>query len=361
MDILNKCNQMVVRTMNWAKLNRSQATLNDVKSGDSHLNDYMLFNEDCIETASRLSAGSVDLIYADPPFFSGRRYEVDGRQFDDRWKDVPAYLSWMSSRLHQFERILRPTGSLYLHCDWHISHYLKVLADSIFGQNRFLNEIVWKRQSSHNDVRQGSRHYGRVHDTLLVYVMSREYVWNQQYAPYDESYVKRAYRHHDPKSGRRFALTDLTAPGGATKGNTFYEFLGVKRYWRYSHSKMQKLLESGRIYWHTGNVPLSKRYLDEMQGKPIQDVWLDIKPISTSRESMHFPTQKPEALLSRIVKTSTLPTQRVYDPFSGSGSLGVSCYRLGRKWIGSEISKSSCSLIANRLATLGCDLSFRKP
>lgn len=351
---------MLIEQVCWSKLNKAIASISRLGLHECTFSDYVLFNEDCLETSRRLPSGSIDLIYADPPFFSGRKYAVDRYQFDDRWKDVDAYLSWISPRLVEFKRVLRPTGSLYLHCDWHIVHYLKVLADSVFGQEQFLNEIIWKRQSSHNDARQGSRHFGRVHDTILVYAMSPKYVWNQQYVPYDENYVRRAYKYREHESGRRFALTDLTGPGGAANRNPYYEFLGVKRYWRYSRDRIQKLFDSGKIHWRTGRVPLLKRYLDEMLGKPIQDVWTDIRPISTSSESMRFPTQKPEALLSRIVRTSTSHAQRVYDPFSGSGSLGVVCFGLGRMWIGSETSKSSCSLIVNRLAAEGCDVVMRK-
>jgi len=323
-----------------------------------HLGDYALFHEDCLDTSRRLPNDSVDLIYADPPFFSGRLYDVDGHGFDDRWKGLSEYLNWLTPRLHEFKKILKPTGTIYIHCDWHVSHYLKVLGDSIFGSKNFLNEIIWKRQSSHNDVRQGSRHFGRVHDTMLVYTMSSKYVWNQQYVDYDDSYLKRAYRYLEPDTGRRYALGDLTAPGGAAKNNARYEFLGVERYWRYSQAKMIELLAKGRISYAKGKVPLLKRYLDTMPGKPLQDVWTDIPPVSNSRQNMRFPTQKPEELLRRIISTSSNPNQLVYDPFAGSGVTGAVCFRLSRRWIGSEISRRSCHALLNRLAALGCRVAF---
>jgi len=322
-----------------------------------HLEDsggHVLFHEDCLETSRRLPNASADLIYADPPFFSGRSYVANHYGFDDRWDGLCQYLNWMTERLKEFRRILKPTGTIYLHCDPHVSHYLKVVSDDIFGNKNFLNEIVWKRQSSHNDVRQGSRHFGRVHDTILVYTMSQKYVWNQQYVRYDGSYAKRAYRYVEHESGRKYALGDLTAPGGAAKGNPRYEFLGVERYWRYSRTKMLELLVAGRISHIKGKVPLLKRYLDEMAGKPLQDIWTDIEPVLNSRQSIRYPTQKPEALLCRIISTSSNPGQIVYDPFVGSGTSGAVCYKLSRRWVGSETSARACCATLNRLAALGC-------
>lgn len=320
--------------------------------------DYVLFHEDCLETSRRIPDDSIDLIYMDPPFFSGRSYYTCEYRFDDRWKDLSDYLGWITPRLKEFKRILKETATIYIHCDSHVSHYLKVLADSIFARKNFLNEIVWKRQSSHNDVRQGSRHFGRVHDTILVYAISRKYVWNQQYLHYDESYVKRRYRYVEPRSGRRYALGDLTGPGGAAKGNARYNLLGVERYWRYSHSKMLELLAAGRIECKDGEVPRLRRYLDEMAGIPVQDVWTDIKPVLNSRQSIRFPTQKPEALLDRIIRISSNSGHVIYDPFSGSGTSAAVCFKLSRRWIGSETSKRACLATANRLAALGCKVTL---
>jgi DNA modification methylase len=323
-----------------------------------HLPSYVLFHEDCLKTVNLLPRGFVDLIYADPPFFSGRSYSCNEMGFDDRWNSLSDYLEWMNLRLVGFSRILKSTGTLYLHCDWHVSHYLKVLADRVFGLNNFLNEIVWQRQSSHNDASQGSCHFGRIHDVILVYAKTNRHVWNQQYTPYDEVYLKRAYRHVEPRTGRKYALGDLTGPGGASKRNPRYEFLGIERYWRYSQTRMRRLLRKGRISHPKGKVPLLKRYLDEMRGRPIQDVWLDIRPVSTSRQNLQYPTQKPEALLTRIISTSSNRDQLVYDAFAGSGTSAAVCYKMSRKWIGSEISKHACRLTLNRLNALGCESAY---
>jgi DNA modification methylase len=317
---------------------------------------FTLFNEDCLETSKRLANSSIDLIYADPPFFTGRLHSMNGCSFDDVWANPEEYIDWIKPRLKELQRILKPTGSVYIHCDWHISHYLKVLADSIFERNNFVNEIIWKRQTSHNDSKQGSTHFGRIHDTILVYAGSQKYVWNQQYVPYDEIYLERTYKYVEKTTARRYALGDLTGPGGASKGNPLYEFLGVKRYWRFSKVKMVELFSTGKIAHKKGKVPLLKRYLDEMRGKPVQDIWTDIPP--NCKKNGRFPTQKPEALLERIIQTSSNIDQVVYEPFSGSASGAVVCHRLSRQWIGSELAKNACSFAVDRLAVEGCDLKL---
>ncbi len=317
---------------------------------------HVLYNEDCLETAQRLSDNFVDLIYTDPPFYTDRLFQRGNYRFDDRWDDVDEYMFWLKPRLQEFKRILKSTGSIYIHCDWHVSHNIKVLADKIFNRSNFLNEIIWKRQSSHNDASQGSRHYGRIHDSIFVYAMSSDYTWNQQYTPYSESYLKSAYRHVDPESNRKYALGDLTGPGGASKGNPKYEFLGAERYWRYSKQKMEKLLASGKISHKKGRLPYLKRYLDEMNGRQLQDIWSDIPP--EKGNNYKYPTQKPERLIRRIVKTSSNEGQVLYDPFVGSGTSGVVCSRLSRNWIGSDISCEACNLTFERLQALDCQVFF---
>jgi DNA modification methylase len=322
------------------------------------LTSHSLFHEDCLETSRRFPDSSIDLIYADPPFFTGRLYSMNGCSFDDKWANANEYIDWLKPRLNEFKRILRPTGSIYIHCDWHISHYIKVLADSIFGMNNFLNEIIWKRQSAHNDAKQGSKHLGRIHDNILVYTGSQKYVWNQQFVPYDSMYIERTYKYFEANSERRYAVGDLTGPGGASKGNPLYEFLGIKRYWRYSEVKMKSLLANGRIIYAVGKVPLLKRYLDEMRGKSLQDIWADI-PIDYSKN--RFPTQKPEALLERIISSSSNPHQIIFEPFAGSATAGVVCHKLGRRWIGSELSNEACNFVSKRFEKIECKLKLISP
>ncbi len=315
---------------------------------------------DCELVLSRFPDESIDLVYADPPFFSDRYYEIlwgDGyeiRAFEDRWKGgINNYVEWMVPKLEQCKRVLKKTGTMYLHCDWHSSHYLKVEMDRIFGLSNFINEIVWKRSVAHSDARQGAKHYGRLHDTLLFYAKDKEYTWNQQYVPFSEDYVNKFYKFIEPNTNRRYMLDNISGPGGSSKGNPMYEFLGVKRYWRYSKETMEKLYGEGRIVQtKKGNVPRYKRYLDEMKGIPLQDLWDDIRPISTSKESLCYPTQKPEKLLERIIETSSNPLDVVLDPFCGCGTAIFVSHQKGRKWVGVDVSPTACDLMERRMRKL---------
>lgn len=179
-----------------------------------------LYCEDNLLRLSELADECVDLIYLDPPFFSNRHYEViwgdeaEVRSFEDRWEGgIQVYIGWMRERVRELHRVLKSTGSIYLHCDTSASHYLKVMLDEVFGWDKFRSEIVWKRTSAHSDAKQGRRGYGRIHDTLLFYTKSSSYTWNTQYTPYDQSYVDQFYRFSEQHSGRRFRLSDMTGPG----------------------------------------------------------------------------------------------------------------------------------------------------
>jgi len=250
--------------------------------------------------------------------------------------------------------VLKKTGSFYYHCDWHASHYVKVMLDQIFGENNFINEIIWKRQSSHNDAKQGSKHLGRVHDSVFLYSGGSDaYKFKHLYGAYDEEYVEKAYRHVEPETGRRYRLGDLTAPGGGapSKGNPHYEFLGVSRYWRYSKENMEELNREGRIVQtKPGTVPAYKRYLDEGKGVPIGSVWDDINPIhSSDTERLGYPTQKPLKLLERILEISSEENDIVLDAFCGCGTALVAAQKLKRQWIGIDISPTACRVMAKRL------------
>jgi DNA modification methylase len=274
-----------------------------------------------------------------------------------------AYLTMMSSRLVELRRVLKPTGSLYLHCDPTASHYLKLLCDAIFGKERFLAEIIWKRSSAHNDAKQGRKQPGRIHDIILLYSKTDEWTWNWLYTAYDEEYTDSFYKHIEPETGRRYRLGDITAPGGAdpAKRNPRYEFLGVTRYWRYSKERMQELYQQGRIIQtKPGAVPAYKRYLDEMKGVSLQDLWTDITPIpAQAKERLGYPTQKPVALLERIILASSNPGGLVLDPFCGCGTTIDAAEKNGRDWIGIDVTQLAISLIKNRLQdTYGSRLKF---
>lgn len=257
-------------------------------------------------------------------------------------------------RIRECHRVLKETGSLYLHLDHHASHYMKVELDKLFGESNFINEIVWNRQiGSHSDAKQGAKHYGRSHDVILFYAKSDKYTWNQQYEPFSEDYVNKFYKFVEPGTGRRYQLGDITGPGGASKGNPHYEFLGITRYWRYGRENMEKLYKEGRIVQaKPGSVPRYKRYLDEMQGVPLSDVWDDVKRISQTSESLGFPTQKPESLLERIINSSSDPMDIVLDPFCGCGTAIVVAHKLGRRWIGIDVSPTACKLMAKRMRSV---------
>lgn len=319
----------------------------------------VIYCGDCLDRLRTLPDACVDLIYIDPPFNSNRNYEVfwgetkEKRAFADRHASTQAYIDYMRPRCTEMARVLKKTGSFYYHCDWHASHYVKVMLDQIFGEDSFINEIVWKRQSAHNDAKQGSKHLGRVHDTIFFYAPGDDYSFTHQYRPYDADYVEKFYKHIDPVSGRRYSLGDITAPGGAAeaKGNPFYKFLGVERYWRFSEAEMARLHQAGEIIQvKPGAVPRQKRYLDAGKGVPVGTVWDDIGPIQSSAdEALGYPTQKPLALLERILKLSTTDNDVVLDAFCGCGTALVAAQNMKRQWIGIDVSPTACRVMAKRL------------
>jgi DNA modification methylase len=329
------------------------------RKGSSLLDTRVIYCGDNLEQLKKLPDGSIDLIYIDPPFNSNRNYEVfwgetkEKRSFEDRHESTQAYIEFMRPRCVEMARVLKKTGSFYYHCDWHASHYVKVMLDQIFGEDNFINEVVWKRSGSHNDSKQGSKHYGRTHDVLLFYCGgSDDYTWNQQYVPLDESYIQSHYSQRDDQ-GRAFQWTDLRAPGGAApaKGNPHYKVLGVDGYWRYTQEKMEQFIREGRVAIPpSGNVPRYKRFLTESKGLPVGSMWDDINPInSQAKESLGYPTQKPLPLLERIIKTSSNANDIVLDAFCGCGTALVAAQNLGRQWIGIDVSPTACRVMAKRL------------
>lgn len=330
-----------------------------VKARPSALLDTcIIYCGDNLDQLAKLPDKCIDLIYIDPPFNSNRNYEVfwgetkEKRSFEDRHASTQAYIDFMRPRCVELHRVLKDTGSFYYHCDWHASHYVKVMLDQIFAENQFVNEIIWKRQSAHNDAKQGSKHLGRVHDTIFFYAKGDGYTFNHAYKLYDQDYVDQFYRHTEESTGRRYRLGDLTAPGGAapSKGNPHYEFLGVMRYWRYSEENMQALYKEGRIIQtKPGRVPQYKRYLDEGRGTPVGTIWGDIQPVQGAGEGLGYPTQKPLALLNRILEISSNSNDLVLDAFCGCGTALEAAEHLGRQWIGIDISPTACNVMAKRM------------
>ncbi len=354
-----------------------------------------------------IPSDSVDLIYLDPPFNSNASYNVlfkehSGEQsaaqihaFGDTWhwgleserafhevvttgpkrladllqsirvflgqNDMMAYLVMIAQRLVELHRVMKPTGSIYLHCDPTASHYIKLLMDAVFGPDHFRTEIIWKRSSAHSDTKQGRKQHGRIHDVILFYTKSDRWTWNPVYTAYDQEYIEDFYRHVEEGTGRRFRLSDLTAakPGG----DTSYNWKGAKpykgRFWAYSKANMEQFDQEGRLYYTKSGMPYYKRYLDEMPGVPLQDIWTDIKPIGASAaERLGYPTQKPETLLERIIKSSSNEGDLVLDPFCGCGTTIAVAERLHRRWIGIDITHLAITLMQRRLEdTFGSDLS----
>ena len=343
------------------KTRETQAPSAEAPAGrpSSLVDTRVIYCGDNLDQLRKLPDACVDLIYIDPPFNSNRNYEVfwgeskETRAFEDRHESTQAYINFMRPRCAELHRVLKGTGSFYYHCDWHASHYVKVMLDTIFGENAFINEIIWKRQSAHNDAKQGSRHLGRVHDTIFLYARTDKRTFSHLYTAYDQDYIEKFYKHVEPETGRRYSLGDLGAPGGAapSKGNPYFEFLGVKRYWRFSQKHMQELLEQGRIVQaKPGAVPRQKRYLDEGKGVPLGTVWDDIGPVQgVGVERLGYPTQKPLKLLERIIEISSNPNDIVLDAFCGCGTALVAAQNLRRQWIGIDISPTACQVMAKRL------------
>ncbi len=341
---------------------------------------------------------SVDLIYLDPPFNSRQDYNVlfaekDGSQsssqihaFEDTWEwnidaqrayeeiveqggrvaetlvafktflyntDMMAYLAMMAPRLIELRRVLKETGSIYLHCDPTASHYLKILMDAVFGPQFFRNEIIWQRTSAHANV---SQKFGAVHDVILFYGKGVKPTWLQQFIPYTDEY-KDTFFDQVEKDGRRYFRRDLTASMSRASSGQLYEWHGItpppSRCWAMSKENMDELEAKGRIHWpkKQGGMPRLKLYPEDQPGVTLSDIWADVKTMhNLSTERLGYPTQKPEALLERILKASSNEGDLVLDPFCGCGTTVQVAQRLNRRWIGIDITHLAIGLIKKRLS-----------
>jgi site-specific DNA-methyltransferase (adenine-specific) len=316
----------------------------------------VIYCGDNLEQLKKLPDACVDLIYIDPPFNSNRNYEVfwgetkEKRAFEDRHASTQAYIEFMRPRCVELARVLKKTASFYYHCDWHANHYVKVMLDQIFGQNGFQSEIIWRRTTAKGLAFTG---FPNNHDTILFYGGGGGLTFNRPYIPYDfqnlDEKTDGKYSHRDP-DGRRYQLDNLTNPN-PDRPNLKYEFLGVTKVWRWTKERMMAAYEKGLVVQPgPGRVPRLKRYLDEQEGRPIDTVWSDIPPInSQASERLGYPTQKPLALLDRIVKASSNPNDIILDAFCGCGTALVAAENLGRQWIGIDISPTACRVMAKRL------------
>lgn len=337
---------------------------------------------------------SVDLVYLDPPFNSNANYNVlfaekggtkaaaQIKAFEDTWQwdessaasfrhvveqggqvaqaliafrtflgdsDMLAYLAMMAPRLVELRRVMKSTGSIYLHCDPTASHYLKMLLDAIFGPTKFRNEVIWQRTSAHNDPFR----YGRVHDVLLFYGKDRP-VWNEQFDPPDASYFA-AHDFETDEAGRLYRKRDLTAPAhGRDSGQ--YEWKGMRppkgRMWSYTLENMERLEAESRIAYTRTGMPRLKIYAEDLKGVPYQDVWVrpELWLNAAAGERLGYPTQKPEALLERIISASSNEGDTVLDPFCGCGTTVAAAQKLNRQWIGIDITHLAIGLIKKRFS-----------
>jgi site-specific DNA-methyltransferase (adenine-specific) len=373
------------------------------------MTNHLYYGDNLYVLREHIADESVDLIYLDPPFNSQANYNVlfrspKGEQsqaqieaFEDTWSwndsaeqafddvmqsgntdaaemlramrsflkenDMMAYLTMMAVRLLELHRVLKSTGSIYLHCDSSANHYLKILMDAIFGKDKFRNEIIWKRTTTHSD----SKTWSRVADYLLFYTKGSDFSWNTPREPHSEAYIESKYN-HDDGDGRKYQLDNMTSPN--PRPNMMYEWKGFpypEKGWRYSQETMEKLDFEKRIWYPIrpdnsfdySKRPRLKRYLDEMQGGVISTIWTDIYPInSQAQERLGYPTQKPLALLERTINASSNSGNIILDPFCGCGTAVHAAQKLGRQWIGIDVTHLAISLIEKRLKDAFPSIAF---
>ena len=352
-----------------------------------------MWTGDNLDIMRGMNSECVDLIYLDPPFNSNRNYSAPvgsaaaGAAFKDTWtlsdldvawmgliadkepalfsvlktahlthgKGMQSYLCMMAVRLMEMRRLLKSTGSIYLHCDPTASHYLKVLMDALFGRNNFRNEVVWKRRYGTFSYVHKAKKFGICNDNLLFYAKSDQANFSTQYSfkdPDYQAYIRKFFRHKDAR-GRVYRIADLANP--APRPNLMYDYKGYphpKNGWAISREKMRQWDLEGRLEFprsKTGRIQ-RRRFLDELKGKPVQSIWNNVKMISSrSKERVGYPTQKPLALLDRIIKASSNPEDMVMDPFCGCATACVAAERLDRNWVGIDISEKAAELVQVRI------------
>ena len=338
-------------------------------------------------------AGKVNLIYIDPPFDTGADFSftatvpddpmtdedetasfvkepsiIEQKAYRDTWgRGLDSYLQWFYETAVLFQELLSETGSLYVHLDWHVGHYAKCVLDEVFGPDKFVNQVIWKRQSAKHGAFGGLGQYGRIHEILLFYGKGDSWTWNQQFASYEKEYIEGFYKYSEDGTGRRFQLGDLTAAGSRrgdsgspikVKGESISPPAG--RHWALGlksgesvQDAMDRMVKEGRIWYERGKMPRYRRYLDEMSGVMLQDVWTDIGPVpAQGTERLNYATQKPEALLERIIRTSSNEGDLVLDCFVGSGTTAAVAEKLGRRWIACDLGRFAIHTTRKRLLSI---------
>lgn len=315
--------------------------------------------------------GRIDLIYIDPPFDSKADYKkkidirgigktesdstsFEEKQYGDIWTN-DEYLQFMYERLILMRELLADTGSIYLHCDYHKSHHIRSLLDEVFGADMFVNEIIWKKTTA---PKAQSVQFANIHDTIFAYSKTPVFTFNRQYTSYDKSYIDSFYRYTD-ENGRRYRISDFSQ-NGQGEGRYFGDqFIMPKsgKHWIWSQERIDQGMKEGRIIISKNGVPGLKRFLDEMPGNPLRDIWDDINAIGPqSSEQENYPTQKPEALIERIIISATNPDDLVFDCFMGSGTTQAVAMKLGRKFIGADINLGAIHTSTKRILSVAKDL-----
>lgn len=351
-----------------------------VGTNDTH---NLVMHGECLSTCAYLKEQGIeiDLVYIDPPFASGADYAkkiyirrnplvqkaiaeaeqtldnsemqaFEEKMYGDIW-DKERYLNWMYENLMAIKSVMSDTASIYVHLDYHIGHYVKILMDEIFGEENFRNEIIWKRSTAHND----STGFANLHDTIFYYTKSSELFFDIPMVSYSQEYIERYYNKQD-EDGRKYLDRDLSAKG--LKGSGYsYSWKGKDGYWRCPVTTMERLEKEGRIYYTSNGTPRYKQYLDEMEGVPAQDLWVDIYAVnSQAEERVDYSTQKPEALLERIIKASSNEGMFVADFFGGSGVTAAVAHKLGRRFIHNDVNINSIQTAHDRLVAAGAEFKI---
>jgi len=363
----------VVETVNAARADRGTLFDGGADADDSGWRNKLIWGDN-LHVLTALAdelAGQVDLIYIDPPFDSRQDYKVriavgDGgdaadqelakissiieeKAYRDTWgRGVESYLDMLYQRLVVLKELLSDRGSIFLHLAPNVSHLARVLMDEIFGADNFRAEIIWQRTTAHADTKD----FGTIHDSILCFAKSERHIWHPQFRPYDDTYIKSHYSHVD-EQGRRYRLSDMRSPN--PRPNLQYTWHGYEPHrngWAYSKETMQRLHDEGRIWYPTDKFrrPWLKRFIDEMPGMPLGDVWDDVFPINPqAKERLGYDTQKPEALLERIIESSSDKGSIVLDCFVGSGTTAAVAERLGRRWVAIDIGRFAIHTTRKRL------------
>jgi len=372
----------VIETVNESRAAREakkggvQGTLFDVydgKEGDTFeagWRNKLIWGDNLLVMGSLLEkfAGKVDLIYIDPPFATGADFSftapigdansevfkeqsvIEEKAYRDTWgRGLDSYVSMMHQRLELGVQLLASNGVIFVHCDWHVGHYLKALLDTILGRENFINEVIWQKIRSSKGQ---SRGFGNVHDSILVFGKSPATNLRAQYVPLDEARVEQHYSNLEPRTGRRYMLDNFAQAGQGEPRRFGKKVMAPPpgKHWIWSQDRIDEGMASGRIVITSGGMPRVKRYLDESRGNPVEDIWADIPPLnSQSSERLDYATQKPEALLRRVLGSVTKEGALVMDFFAGSGTTLAVAEQLGHRWIGCDLGRWAIHVTRKRL------------